>query len=123
MRDQHQPMSRGLCPLTFYGKRALQLHCRNVHRTDKQFECELCNKKYSRKDNMLQHQKTCTEKSTSSGAGMKRSFTILNPDITFAKTARSDLQFNIDTIDEAFNGAAETYCITYKDTLNIMDLR
>ena len=121
-RNHHQPMQCTLCNVLSYGKLEHEKHQR-AHGVKNGFECNLCSKLFTRKDNLKHHQRACGDGIMSP---YKRPYTLLNPEITFATTKRRSLEHRIQTVDSGFNKATETYRIHFKkdmrtvDTLNIL---
>ena len=72
---------------------------------------------------MIKHQRTCAAATTSD---LKRPFTLLDPEVTFATTKQRDLAYKIRIIASGFNGAVESYRVDFNremrtiDTLNIL---
>ena len=64
VRDKHVEMKCGLCPLVLYGSQAFEKHQKN-HGVKTGFDCTMCGKTLSRKDNLVKHQRTCAAATTS----------------------------------------------------------
>ena len=124
VREKHEEMKCGLCSLILFGSQAFEKH-QKTHGIKTGYDCSLCGKTLSRKDNLKQHQRTC-DAAGANVSPLRRPFTLLNPDVTFASTKRCDLEYKVRTIASGFNGAVETYRIDFNremrtvDTLNIL---
>ena len=82
-----------------------------------QHTCSSCNKTYSKKYNLLKHNKNCNvlQECFECGIGQKRPLTSENPQIVFNKrTKLSTDGFEIETIKTAFKSAAITWRINYR---------
>ena len=83
-----------------------------------QHTCSSCSKTYSKKCNLLNHQKNCNvqQESSECGIGQKRPLTSENPQMVFNKrTNLSTDGFEIETIKTAFKNAAITWRIKYRE--------
>jgi len=123
-REKHAVMECALCPLVLYGSRAHVKH-QKTHGVKTGFACTKCGKTLSRKDSLKKHECSCAAASTAVSS-LKRPYTLLDPEVTFASTKRRDLEYRIRTIASGFNGAVEMYRIDFNramrtvDTLNIL---
>ena len=91
--------------------------------------CTLCNKAFSRIDNLQKHKRNCNRRrgSLQSGSGLKRTFTFENSNMVLNKKSKfSNEGFKIETVKTAFKKAAITWTIKYgkheeEDIINLID--
>ena len=118
VHEKHVEMQCGLCALTLFGSQAFVKH-QKTHGIKTGFDCSTCGKTFTRKDNLLKHERTCAAGATTSS--LKRPFTLLNPEVTFATTKRRDLEYKIRTIHSGFNGAITMYRIDFNHSMRTVD--
>ena len=123
MRVVHIQQNCKQCPRIFFGKTALDKHMEVSHGGEKPLGCENCLKRYVNKRNLTRHTQSCTTPSTSSsGAGVKRSYTLENPTIMRAKTRKADKQYDVQVIQTAFRDATRTFRVEYKKDMEEKDI-
>ena len=88
----------------------------NVGKTT--YPCSTCGKSFSRKDNLTHHTRTCTN--ATPDIHLKRPYTLLNPDITFAK--RRCIEYRIQSIDSGFHDAVHSYRITFDPEMQVTEI-